>query len=274
MRKWFKWLKLIIIVIVVVVIVAIVAVNLLADSAVRVAVETAGTKALSVGVDVRKARLSILGGSLRLGGVAVNNPPGYQHDRLLTLTQGDVAVDTRSLLSDEVRIKDVRLDGMDVVMEQKGLGNNLQDILKAAQRQAEDKPSGKKLYIENLELTNVTVNVKLLPVPGRADTVTLTLAPIRMTDLGRNERLDVASLTAKIILAVAAGIARQGTDVLPKEMLNGLSTVLNSAIDIGRVILGTGQDVGGGVQKSVEDIGRGVTEGLKGLLGPEKQQEQ
>ena len=91
MRKWFKWLKLIIIVMVAVVVVAIVAVNLLADSAVRVAVETAGTKALSVGVDVRKARLSILGGSLSLGGVAVNNPPGYQHDKLLTLAQGDVA---------------------------------------------------------------------------------------------------------------------------------------------------------------------------------------
>lgn len=272
MRKRFKSLKLLVAVVVVGVIAAVIAVKLVADTAVRVAVETAGTRALSVGVDVGKARLSILGGSLSLGGVTVDNPPGYEHDRLLRLTEGDVSVDTRSLLSDEVRIKDVRLDGMDVVMEQRGLSNNLQDVLEAARRETTDKPSGKKLYIDNLELTNVTVNVKLVPVPGRVDTVTLKLAPIRMTDLGRNERLDVASLMAKIILAVATGIAKQGTDVLPKEMLNGLSTVLNSAIDIGRVILGTGQDAGG-VQKSVEDIGKGVTEGLKGLLGPKKQEE-
>ena len=142
-------------------------------------------------------------------------------------------------------------------------------MIKAAQR-GEKEPSGKKLFVENLELTNVTVNVKLLPVPGKADTVTLTLAPIKMTDLGRDERLDTATLTAKIMLAIAAGIAQQGTDVLPKEMINGLTSVLGTAIDLGRIILGTGQEAGEGLQKGVESIGQGITEGLKGILAPKK----
>jgi hypothetical protein len=105
-------------------------------------------------------------------------------------------------------------------------------------------------------------------VPGKVDTVTLKLAPIKMTDLGRNETLDIATLTTKIILAIAGGIAEQGTEVLPKEMLNGLTAVLDTAVDLGKVILDTGVGATEGIQKGVEDIGKGVTEGIKGILKP------
>ncbi len=265
MRKLLKSIKWIVVVVLVLIVIGVVGVNLFADSAVRVAVETAGTKALSVGVEVDKADLSIMSGSLDLRDVTVANPPGYQDNTLLKLSQGDVQVDTRSLLSDEIRIKRIQLDGMDVNVEQKGLSNNLEDVIQAA-RKGSDQPSGKKLTIDTLELTNVTVKVKLLPVPGQLDTVTLKLAPIEMTDLGKNEKLDTATLMAKIMLAVAAGIARQGSDVLPKDMVNGLTSVLGTAIDLGRIILGTGQGAGEGIQKGVE----GITEGLKGILKPKQ----
>ena len=263
MRKRRKSLKLIVVIIPVLVIAALIGTNLFVDSAVRVAVETAGTKALSVGVDLEAARLSIMDGSLSLSHLTVANPPGYQHDTLLTLQQGDIQVKTKTLLKDEIEIKDIRLDGMNLVVEQKGLSNNLQDIIDVIERDDEE-PSGKKLYVDTLELTNVTVNVKLLPVPGRIDTVTLKLAPIKMTDLGKDETLDMATLTTKIVLAIAAGIAQQGTDVLPKEMINGLTSVLDTAIDLGRIIFGTGQGATEGLQKGVE----GITEGLKGILTP------
>ena len=266
MRKLLKSLKLIVIVVVVLIILVTVAVSLFANSAVRVAVETAGTKALSVGVELDAAKLSILTSSLSLRDLTVANPPGYQHETLLQLSDGDIEVQTKSLLTDEVLIKDIQLDGMDVVLEQRGLGNNLQDIIKAAKRQ--EKASGKRLYVDNLEVKNITVNVKLLPVPGKIDTVTLKLAPIRMTDLGRNETLDIATLTSKIILAIAGGIAEQGTGVLPKEMVNGLTTVLDTALDLGKVILDTGVGATEGIQKGIEDIGKGVTEGIKGILEP------
>ena len=116
MRKRRKSLKLIVGTVLILALVAIVGVNLLADSAVRVAVETAGTKALSVGVDLDAAKLSITGGALTLHDLTVANPPGYQHDTLLKLRQGDVQVQTKTLLSDEVQIKDIQLDGMDLVI--------------------------------------------------------------------------------------------------------------------------------------------------------------
>jgi hypothetical protein len=247
-----------------------VAATLLADHAVAAAVESAGKKALHVGVDVETAKLSLMGGSLTLRQVIVDNPPGYEHEKLLKLQRGDVTVETRSLLSDEVLIKDVQLDGMDLIIEQKGVSSNLNEVLKSLDEEA---PAGKKLYVDNLEIRNITVRVKLLPVPGRADTVTLPLAPIRMKNLGRDQRLDMTGLTAKIILAIAAGIARQGTDVLPKEILGGLSTIVDTTLDIGRIIFGTGQNAAGGVQQGVEDIGRGVTEGLTNILTPKEEKQ-
>jgi hypothetical protein len=267
MKKPVRVVSSLLVIVAVIAVGAAVAVNLLADRAVVLAVESAGEKALDVDVDVGTARLSLLSGSLTLGNVVVDNPPGYQHEQFLALQRSDVAVETRSLLGDTVLINDVQLDGMDVVVEQKDLTSNLNEILEALHDGA---PSGKNLYVDNLEIRNITVRVKLLPVPGQADTATLSLSPIQMTNLGRNERLDMTGLTVKIILAIAAGIAEQGTDVLPKELLGGLSTIVDATLDIGRIIFGAGQDVDGGAHEDAEDIGRGVTEGLKDILTPKE----
>ncbi len=259
MRKKLKSIKSVFVIGLVIVVGGALGINFFADSAVRVAIGKAGAKALKVPVDVAKADLSILAGTLGLETLTVGNPPGYSQTTLLDLSQGAIEVETKSLLSDEVLIRDIRLDGMKVFVEQKGLDNNLHEVIGALERDRQ--PSGKKLVIDHLEITNVTVLVKLLPIPGQADTVTFKLGTIQMTDLGRNERMDVAALATKVLLAVAMGIAEQGGDVLPKEMISGLSNVLDKAIDIGRIIFGNGRD-------SAEQIGRGITEGLKDVVKP------
>ncbi|HPC93898.1 MAG TPA: hypothetical protein PLU87_03085 [Sedimentisphaerales bacterium] len=259
MRKRFRSIKSIVVIGGVVIVGGALGVNFFADSAVRVAIDKAGTRALKVPVDVEKANLSIFAGALGLQDLTVGNPPGYSQTTLLDLSRGAVEVDTRSLLSDEVLIKDIRLDGMKVFVEQKGLDNNLHEVISALERDRQ--PSGKKLLIDHLEITNIMVLVKLLPIPGQADTVTFKLGTIEMTDLGRNERMDVAMLATKVLLAVAMGIAEQGGDVLPKDMISGLSNVLDKAIDIGRIIFGNGKN-------SAEQIGRGITEGLKDIVKP------
>jgi hypothetical protein len=200
----------------------------------------------------------------------VANPPGYQGKTLLDLTRGDLRVDTKSLLSDTITIEDIKLDGMTVAIEQKGLDNNLHEVIKSLRK--DRTTSGKKLLVDNLEITNIAVDVKLLPIPGQADTLAFKVAPIKMTDLGRSEPLDVATLTTTILLAVAAGIAEQGGDVLPQDMITGLTGALDKALDIGRVIFGNGQKTGSALEKGAEELGRGIAEGLKGLLGPKDEQ--
>ena len=270
MKRALKILYVILIVVVVLVAGAVVAVGLFANSALKFGIETAGTKALNVGVKVGAVDLSILGGSLGIENLVIDNPPGYQNKTLLELGQGRVAVDIGSLLSDTVNIKEVKLDSVNVTLEQRGIsGNNLQDIIKSLPQgegpEAEPQkaePSGKKLRIGTLELTNITVKAKLLPVPGKSDTVTLKLAPIVMKDLGSDNKMDVAKLSGKILLAIAAGIAEQGAGLLPEDMTSAMKTTLDETMKLGKTAVDGGKKViDGGT-----DAGKKIIDGLGGLL--------
>ncbi|UCE46296.1 MAG: AsmA family protein [Phycisphaerales bacterium] len=293
MKKLGKFLSIVLSVVVILIVLVILAVGLFANNALDMAIESAGTRALNVGVRVSEVDLSILRGKLGIRNLVINNPPGYQHDELLELAEGQVTVETRSLLSDVVKIKDMKLDGMDVVLEQRGVSsNNLQDIIRELppRDKRPSEPGGKKLHVDNLEITDVEVLVKLLPVPGKVDTLTIKLAPIRMTDLGSKDDVDTAALSRKVLLAIAGKIAEQGAGLLPDEMLGSLvselgkfSTVpdillktggklLKAGTDAGKGARDAGKSVGEGVMKDVEDVGKGIGDGLKSIL-KEKEKE-
>jgi hypothetical protein len=127
-------------------------------------------------------------------------------------------------------------------------------------------PSGKKLHIDNLELSEVTVRVKLLPVSGKSDTVTLKLKPIKMTDLGGDNKLDVEALSGKILVALGGGIAEQGAGVLPDEIIGSLSDQLKRL----GALSGAWLDEGGRILKESTDLGKDITKGLKGLFKPKE----
>ena len=96
---------------------------------IKTGIETAATKALSVGVHIEDVDLSILKGMIGISGLQVRNPAGYNHPNLLELNSGHISTKISSLLSDTVRIKELNLDGITLVIEQKGLSNNIKDII-------------------------------------------------------------------------------------------------------------------------------------------------
>jgi hypothetical protein len=282
MKKSLKILYIVLSVIAVLLIVVVIAVNLFADSAVKMAIETAGTKTLQVPVAVDSVNLSILGGKIGFKNLSIDNPPGYKHERLLELGDAKIAVETGSLLTDIINIKEIKLDGMNVVLEQRGVtSNNIQDIIKALPAKDEEpnkpsepaEPGGKKLHIDTLQITNTQVKVKLLPLPGKLDTLTLKLAPIEMTDLGGENDIDTGALISKILLAVAGGIAEQGAGLLPDDMLGSLKSQLGKLGALSSSVLKAGKDVGGGVIKGAGDATKGITDGIKGLFKPKKEEE-
>lgn len=275
MKKSLKILGLIVLAVVILVVVGVAAICLYADSALKIGIEAAGSKALNVGVTVEDVDLSILGGKVRFQNLSIDNPPGYKHERLLELGDAQIEVDTRSLLGDVVKIRQIKLDGMTLVLEQRGIsGNNLQDVIKSIPSggEAPAEPSGKKLHIDNLEITNVTVKMKLLSVvPGKADTITLKLKPIKMTDLGSDNKLDAAALSGKVLLAVAGGVAQQGADVLPEEIVGPLTGELKKLGKLPEALLKEGTDLGKDVLEEGKDIGKEIGDAFKGLLAPKKE---
>ena len=271
MKKPQKLVLIILSVILILVLVVVIAISLFGDRALKAGIEAAGSEALGVAVSVDGVDLSIFGGAVELENLLIDNPPDYQHDKLLKLTDARIKVRIKSLLGDVVNIEEIKLDGVNVTLEQKGItSNNIQDIVKTISSKQKDEtqaePSGKKLHIDNLEITNVTVNAKLLPVPGKKDTITLTLSPIRMTDLGSDNKMDTAALSGKILLAIAKGIAEKGTGLLPDEIMGPLTGELKELGEISKTLL----KEGGKVIEEGKDLGKDITEGLKGLLKPKK----
>jgi hypothetical protein len=260
-----KRIKIVLLVVFALVVVIVVAFNLYADRAIKWGIEKAGSGALKVPVSLDKANLSILGGSLGLKNLVISNPEAYQNKTFLQLQNGSVKVNTWTLLSNTIRIPEIKLNGINFVLEQKDIrSNNLQDILKNISA-----GEGKKLRIDYLELTDIFVQVKLLPLPGKVDTIQLKLPPIKMKDLGNDGKMDTAALVRKIIVAISADIAESGAGLLPDDITKSLNSTLKGLGQIGGQLLEGGKNIGEGVGEKVKDIGGA----LQGLVKPKKEEE-
>ena len=273
MKSVRKILRIVLLAIVVLIVGIVVVIHFFGNSLLKTGIETAASTTLRVGVTINDMDFSILGAKVGFQGLVIDNPPGYKYKKLLEVGDARIAVSAGSLLKDTIKIKEIKFDGVNVVLEQKGVtSNNLQDIIKAIPKSEEEpedetKKTAKKLHIDKLELTNITVNAKLLPVPGKADTVTLKLDPIVMTDLGSDDKLDVATLTGKILLAIATGVAKQGAGLLPESVTDAMSTTLGITAEVRKAAVEGGTKlIEGGA-----DASKGIIKGVQGLFKSKKE---
>ncbi len=274
MSKALKILRIAAVAVLVLILVLMIALNIYGGRIAKWGIETAGSKTLGVPVTVNNVSLSVLGGKISLKDLVIDNPPDYQNKKLLELGSGKVAVSTGSLLSDVIKVKEISLADVNVVLEQKGLaGSNIQDIMKnipKGEKEAEaSKEGGKRLQIDSVEITNIRVKVKLLPVSGKVDTIPLVIPSIKMTELGSD--ITTPQLIRKILVAITNGIAQQGAGILPPDMLNSLNDQIKNLRNLTEGILKEGAGLGTDILKQGEDAGKNITEGLKGILKPKKE---
>lgn len=263
MKKMKKILSIIGIVFLLLILAVILAISLYGGKILKIGVEQGASFAMKVHVSLDHATLYPLRGKVSLTELVIQNPSGYQHLEFLKMGGADVSLNTKSIFSDTIEIDQIKLDNIELTIEQKTLTqNNLQEILNNLPKSDSSQPkeksgSGKQLVIKDLQINGVAVNVKLLPIPGKADTVTLKLAPIQLKDLGTNKPLDMAGLTKEILNAIAGGVAQQGKDILPTEMLS----------DLGGTLAESGKEI----LKGAQDIGKQATDALKGLFPGKKE---
>ncbi|AQT69061.1 putative protein involved in outer membrane biogenesis [Anaerohalosphaera lusitana] len=250
------------------------------DGMIRRGVEKGASKTLDVPVTVGDLSLSLFAGSVDISDLDVANPEGFETPTLLEMGNADVDLDTPSLFSDTVTIDTMNFDDITLTIEQKGLTNNLKTVLdnlpksEKGPEEPTEETKGKNLLIKKLTLSSVKVRAKLLPVPGQADTVELKLAPIEMEDLGTEDKMSVARLSALILTAIAEGVAQQAGDLFPADMVESLKgtleelpfeqgqKLLEDTLKLGEDTLKNGSDAGKDIMEKGKDIG----EGLKGLF--------
>ncbi|MCD4831764.1 MAG: hypothetical protein K8R02_08190 [Anaerohalosphaeraceae bacterium] len=242
------------------------------DGIIKVGIEKAVTKQLGVEATVGSVRLNIFSGNIQIYDLKIKNPDGYEYDNILELHSASASAKLSSLFSDTIEISQVLLDGMTIAIEQKGLGSNLNDVLKSMPKS--DSPSdseptdsnapakkAKNVHIALLNIKKVKVNAKLLSIPGKDDAVSLTLPKINLVDIGSNKKATLEQVIGKVFAAIAEAIAKEGTSVLPKMLTSSVNEILKTNL---KTITETGENLlkDAGVSEKVEDI----TEGIKDIF--------
>jgi len=264
-----KTLRITGIVVLTLILVLVIAFHLFGTKAIKIGIEAGATEALKVPVAVEDVSLSIMAGKAGIKNLIIDNPSGYKNEKMLELGEARVDLDMGSVLSDTVRIEDILLEKVSVVLEQKGLTNNIQEVLngissesaepKTEEEQPSEKPS-KKLLIKKLQINGVAVTVKLLPVAGKKDIV-LKLEPITLTNLGSDNKVDIAVLTNKILLAIVGGISKQGAGILPDEIIKPLGDSLKILGATTEAVLKEGEKVLKETSKALEEeTGKAIKE--------------
>ena len=240
------------------------------DSILRSAIEKAITKQLKVKASLAKVSLNIASGTVTAKDLKIGNPNGYQFENILELKSLSVKTSIGSLLSNPIEIEQIKLDDVALVIEQKGLTNNLNEILKSmpAKKAETKEPAAnqKSVHITAVDINNISVTAKLLPVPGKSDAVTLEIASMHLSNIG-GEKTSLADSIGKIFTAIANEVAAKGTGILPDDMVGsiqeGVGKTLESVGETGKQLMDkTKQDA----QKGMEE----TTNKLKGLFEKKK----
>ena len=203
--------------------------NMSISHIIKSAIETNGAKVLGTDVKLDKVNVSMFTGAVTLDNVTIVNLPGYQLPNFLTMHKANAEVSTGTLLNKKkkIRIKNIELAGINLTVEQKGSETNLQKIIEAVSKY---KFSDRNLWIDELKITDVTITIALPGISGKDNAITFKLQPVTIRNIGKDEDLDTAMVLNKILAVITDKITQKGADIIPKDLLDTLSSALNNSL--------------------------------------------
>ena len=246
--------KLIIRVVLVVLVLFVVAVGVsiyCLGSLVKKGVETVGPQITGTEIKLDSATLSLLSGSGRLKGLLVGNPEGFKTASAIKVGAVSLGVAPRSVFSDKVHVKEVRVEAPEITFEGGLKGNNLSRLLDNVQAAtggsektstaSPSKAASKKLQVDDFVISGGKINlsVDLSVLGGRSATV--SLPEIHLTNLGTGpDGITAAELTAKVLKEMlqasipaaekaVADLGKKGAADLLKNAGKGSTESLNKA---------------------------------------------
>ena len=236
------------------------------DRIAKSAIERGATYALGVPTTVGDVNLGLLRGEVTIRELAVANPEGFQTPHLMRLGQVAVHVRPGSLLEDTIEVREFTMDDLDLHLEQKVGSCNFSVVLANLKRFGSgeakgelDKGEGKKVAVNRVLLRNLVAHVQLLPVGGKATTLTVQIPEIELNDVTDEAGgVRIAALTARLVPAILAAVLEKGKGTLPEGLRGDLSGQLSEAT----------KAIGGGAARLVEQAGQDLEKTLKGIGKP------
>lgn len=173
---------------------------------VKDAVEDVGSSTLKTQVTLGSANLQLMQGRMQFSGLTIANPQGYGQQNIFEMNDIVVALELTSLLDNIVEVKEISVDGMRVVAEQKGSSTNLQALLSnldsgAKQTPTEPEAEGQgeavdvRIKVGQLNFTNGSTYL----VSDRWGDSDLPLPAIKLTNIGGSSGVPPEQLAEKIL---------------------------------------------------------------------------
>jgi hypothetical protein len=245
-----------IIALVVVVILAVLGVGLILDRAIKTGVETIGPKVIKVDVKVQSVSLSLLSGGGAIRGLMLGNPAGFKTPSSINVGEISLALTPKSLLSDKIIVKSIKVLGPEITYETNLKDNNLSKIVANMQgapgggqkepAQPQEAKPAKKLEVDEFIITGGKIHVSVTALNG--GTATVTLPDIHLKDLGTGPD----GITPEELAIKVMGLIEQGT----------VKAAASAVADIAKGALYIAKDPKNAGSNAVQS----VTKGLGNLL--------
>ena len=267
------WLKKIIIVSgASVVLIGVLAILFLDAAAARV-VAIAGTRVLGVQTTLSSAHIAILGGTSSLNELAVAQPEGFGTDSMFKVRYAGVTANLPELLSSDVVIEEINIDGVLVTLVEKGAKVNLQVVADSLNQTSDASPaptatpaptknSSGTVTIKQLKVTGIKVLVEGDSHVTAGKILEVNIPDIIVADLGSKTPVSqvAAHVTAQRMNRILLAIVKAQIAGLPSAMESGLQS---AAGKVGSIFNGTAefpviQGTGAAIKGGVQDLGKGI----------------
>lgn len=245
-------------------------------SIVKAAIEKYGAAATQAQVTVNSVTLSATSGQGTISGLVVGNPPGFTAPHSFELGSVTLAINTSTITNNPIDVTQVTIAAPHVTYEQGPNGGNLQKLQQNVTQYAggsasansptgqapkpnanpgqpgatststsatsgpSSPPAERRLIIDKLDVTGGQVTVASSLLKGQ--TLTTSLPPIHLTDIGKKEGgATPAEVAQLVITAISDQAAKAATSQLQK--IGGaagqqLQQLQNKAPDVGSQLKG------------------------------------
>lgn len=228
------------------------------------AVTTAGPEIIQARVELRETVIDASSGQGTMRGLLVGNPKNFETESAFKMEEVKLTLDTDSITSDIVIIKEISIQAPEVTYELGGSGSNIDAIQKnvdsfvkkhGGSSDAKDKSGesaaksdGTKLVIDHVYIKGGKVNVSATFLGGKS--MTVPLPDLHLTDIGKKEKGATPGEVVKSII-----------DALQGAILKAVAP-----LNLGKMGDAAG-DVVEGAGDTLEKGAEGVTDAVKGLFG-------
>lgn len=195
------------------------------DAIVKDGVESHGSEITGTTVSLRDVSIALTSGAGTLEGLRIGNPDGFDTESAFDLGGISLQIDTASIGTDTLVIKELRISNPAINYEVTGSKTNIDVIRSNVDRylkrfdtgdnpepSTDDGGEGLKLVVENLIITGATTTVTAPFLEGSSKT--LTLADQHLKNLGKEEDgTSPAELLNTVLVSISGALQQSLSDV-------------------------------------------------------------